>query len=113
LDGFAWDETICSSGYLLSGSSFCPGRLFGYSRLEFNFFSWGGAGAMFDVYLNDRGDLLVVRKGLTLSLLGDGSARWRKKKRVVSVSDEICRAVQNQGYYIRKRKDAIGRVPAS
>lgn len=42
---------------------------------------------MFDVYLNDRRDLLVVRKGLTLSLLGDGSARWRKKKRVVSVSD--------------------------
>jgi hypothetical protein len=91
--------------------SVCAEQLFGYSRFEFNFFSWG-AGAMFDVYLNDRGDLLVVRKGLTLSLLGDGSARWRKKKRVVSVSDEICRAVQKQGYYIRKRKDAIGRVPA-
>ena len=67
---------------------------------------------MFDVYINDKRDLLVVRKGLTLSLLRDGSARWRKKKRVVSVSDEISRAVQKQGYYIRKRRDVIGRVSA-
>jgi hypothetical protein len=67
------------------------------------FFGWG-AGAMFDVYLNDKRDLLVVRKGLTIPELG--SARWRKKKTAVSVSDEISRAVQKQGYYIRKRKDA-------
>jgi hypothetical protein len=57
---------------------------------------------MFDVYINDKRHLLVVRKGLPMPLLGDGSGRWRKKKRAVSVSDEISRAVQKQGYYVRK-----------
>jgi len=59
---------------------------------------------MFDVYLNDSRDLLVVRKGLPIPMLSDGSGRWRKKKRAVSVSDEISRAVQKQGYYVRKLK---------
>ena len=49
---------------------------------------------MFDVYLSDRRDLLVVRKGFPIPL-SDASGRWRKsKKRVVSVSDEIRSAVQ-------------------
>jgi hypothetical protein len=54
---------------------------------------------MFDVYLNDRRDLLVVRKGLPLP-----PGKWRKsnKKRVIKVSDEIRSAVQRQGYYVRK-----------
>jgi hypothetical protein len=44
---------------------------------------------MFDVYLSNRRDLLVVRKGFLIPL-GDRSAKWRKsKKRVVSVSEEI------------------------
>ena len=43
---------------------------------------------MFDVYLNDRRDLLVVRKGLPIPP-ADVSGRWRKKKRAVSVSEEI------------------------
>ena len=63
----------------------------------------GGAIAMFDVYLNDRRDLLVVRKGLPIPP-ADMSGRWRKKKRAVSVSEEISRAVQKQGYYMRRRK---------
>jgi len=58
---------------------------------------------MFDVYLNDRRDLLVVRKGLPIPP-ADMSGRWRKKKRAVSVSEEISRAVQKQGYYMRRRK---------
>ena len=65
--------------------------------------SAGGAIAMFDVYLNDRRDLLVVRKGLPIPP-ADMSGRWRKKKRAVSVSEEISRAVQKQGYYMRRRK---------
>ena len=65
-------------------------------------FGWGAA-AMFDVYLNDRRDLLVVRKGLPIPP-ADVSGRWRKKKRAVSVSEEISRAVQRQGYYKRKIK---------
>jgi hypothetical protein len=56
---------------------------------------------MFDVYLNDRRDLLVVRKGLPIPFAGG----WRKKKKAVSVSQEIRLAVQRQGYYIRKLKD--------
>jgi hypothetical protein len=44
---------------------------------------------MFDVYLSNRRDLLVVRKGFLIPL-GDRSAKWRKsKKRIVSVSEEI------------------------
>ena len=57
---------------------------------------------MFDVYLNDRRDLLVVRKGLPIPLLDGGSGRWRKKKGAVSVSEEISHAVQKHGYYVRK-----------
>jgi hypothetical protein len=45
-------------------------------------FGWGAI-PMFDVYLNDRRDLLVVRKGLPIPP-ADVSGRWRKKKRAVS-----------------------------
>jgi hypothetical protein len=64
---------------------------------------WGAA-VMFDVYLNDKRDLLVVRKGFPLPLR-EPSSRWRKKKKVVSVSDDINRAVEKHGYYIRRIKD--------
>ena len=60
---------------------------------------------MFDVYLNNRRDLLVVRKGLPIPL-GRAPGKWRKsKKKVVKVSDEIRSAVQRQGYYVRKLSD--------
>jgi hypothetical protein len=60
---------------------------------------------MFDVYLNGRRDLLVVRRGFPIPV-GDASGRWRKRKRrVASVSEEIRRAVQRQGYYMRKVGD--------
>jgi len=60
---------------------------------------------MFEVYLSDRRDLLVVRKGFPIPV-GDASGRWRKsKKRVASVSAEIRLAVQRQGYYMRKLND--------
>jgi uncharacterized protein YcgL (UPF0745 family) len=60
---------------------------------------------MCDVYLNEKRDLLVVRKGLS-SPLGDTSAKWRKsKKRVVSVSEEIRQAVEKQGYYLRRLRN--------
>ena len=61
---------------------------------------WGAA-VMFDVYLNDKRHLLVVRKGLPIP---PADGRWRRKKRAVSVSEEISRAVQKQGYYMRKLK---------
>jgi len=59
---------------------------------------------MFDVYLNNRRDLLVVRKGFPIPAAG-ASGGWRKrKKKVVNVSDEIRLAVQSRGYYMRKLK---------
>jgi hypothetical protein len=65
---------------------------------------------MFDVYLSNRRDLLVVRKGFFISL-GDSSAKWRKsKKRVVSVSEEIRQVVAKQGYYMRTLRDLLNRA---
>jgi hypothetical protein len=60
---------------------------------------------MFDVYLNTKRDLLVVRNGLPIPL-PDASGSWRKKKKVASVSDDIKLAVQRQGYYMRKLTDS-------
>jgi len=60
---------------------------------------------MFDVYVNNRRDLLVVRNGLPIPF-SDVLGRWRKKKsKVVCVSEEIELAVQSQGYYTRNLKD--------
>ena len=56
---------------------------------------------MFDVYLNDKRDLLVVRKGVPIPH-SEAPIRWRKKKRAAVVSEEIKRAIQKQGYYLRK-----------
>jgi hypothetical protein len=57
---------------------------------------------MFDVYLNTKRDLLVVRNGLPIPL---ASGTWRKKKKVASVSEDIKLAIQRQGYYMRKLTD--------
>lgn len=57
---------------------------------------------MFDVYLSNRRDhLLVVAKGQPTAVhryLG----QWRKKKATVAVSDEIKMAIQRDGYYSRR-----------
>ena len=60
---------------------------------------------MFEVYLNHKRDLLVVKKGSPLSLIGE-SGKWRLKRKVLRVSDEIRSAVQRHGYYVRKLSDA-------
>jgi hypothetical protein len=57
---------------------------------------------MFDVYLNEKRDrLLVVAKGRSIPVI-ENSGRWRKKKRAVAVSDEIKSAVQRDGFYWRR-----------
>jgi uncharacterized protein YcgL (UPF0745 family) len=57
---------------------------------------------MFDVYLSNRRDLLVLNKGFPIPLI-DTSVKWRKaKKRVFSVSEEIRSAIERQGYYVRR-----------
>ena len=54
---------------------------------------------MFDVYLNDRRNyLLVVAKGQPIAAHRH-FGQWHKKKATVAVSDEIKRAVQKNGYY--------------
>ena len=60
---------------------------------------------MFEVYLNDRRDLLVIKKGTPAPPIA-ASGKWRKrKKKVVRVSDKISFAVQREGYYLRKLSD--------
>ena len=65
---------------------------------------------MFEVYLNERHDLLVLEKGTPLPLIG-ASGKWRKKKGVLKVSDEIKSAIQGQGYYLRKLSGSRKRGP--
>lgn len=60
---------------------------------------------MFEVYLNDKRDLLVVRIGSPIPVIG-ARGKWRRKKKVLRVSDEIKSAVQGYGYYVRKLSDA-------
>ncbi|SDJ93096.1 hypothetical protein SAMN05216338_10745 [Bradyrhizobium sp. Rc2d] len=56
---------------------------------------------MFDVYRNDKCDLLVLSKGSAIPVL-NCRHKWRKsRQRVFKVSDEIRSAVQRQGYYVR------------
>jgi hypothetical protein len=55
---------------------------------------------MYDVYLNGRNDLLIVPRGYAIP--SDVSGNWRKKKRLVrSVSEEIRKDVQAQGFHRR------------
>jgi hypothetical protein len=60
---------------------------------------------MFEVYLNNRRDVLVIEKGGQLPLIA-APGKWRKRnKKVVRVSFEIMAAVQRRGYYLRKLSD--------
>jgi hypothetical protein len=58
--------------------------------------------SVFDVYVDNRRNLLVLKKGAPIPP-GSGSGTWRKcKRRAVVVSDEIKSAVHTRGYYLRK-----------
>lgn len=63
---------------------------------------------MFDVYLSNKHDLLVVRRGLPVPLNGR-PGKWRKSKKVIRVSNEIASAVERQGYYMRKLRTVTKR----
>ena len=68
---------------------------------------------MFEVYLSDKRNLLVLRKGSPIPLIS-ASGKWRKrKKKVVRVSNEINAAVQMHGYYVRKLNEAKPPSPRS
>jgi hypothetical protein len=67
-----------------------------------------GVADMFDVYLSDRRDhLLVVEKGQPIPI-HQHLGRWRKKRAAVAVSDEIATAVQRDGYYSRRLREPQG-----
>ena len=67
-----------------------------------------GAAHMFDVYLSDRRDhLLVVEKGQPIPI-DQYLGRWHKKRAAVAVSDEIKAAVQRDGYYSRRLREPQG-----
>jgi len=56
---------------------------------------------VFDVYRNDKRELLVLSNGSAIPALCSRS-KWRKgRKRILKVSDEIKATVQRQGYYVR------------
>jgi len=56
---------------------------------------------VFDVYRNDKRDLLVLSTGSAVPLLYS-AYKWRKsRKRILKVSDDIKSAVQRHGYYLR------------
>ena len=60
---------------------------------------------MFDVYFNEKRDLIVVAKGAQLPPYGT-ARKWRKSpRRAVKVSEEIRAAVATQGYYVRRVAD--------
>jgi hypothetical protein len=60
---------------------------------------------LFDVYFNEKRDLIVVSRGTTLPSLGL-ARKWRKSpRRAVRVSDEIKAAIAIQGYYLRRVGD--------
>jgi hypothetical protein len=73
---------------------------------------------MFDVYLNEKRDrLLVVARGQPIPIIGN-SGRWRKKKGAVAVSDEIKLALQRDGFYWRRlaehrKRNSLPRKPTS
>ncbi|WP_084801975.1 hypothetical protein [Bradyrhizobium sp. Ec3.3] len=65
---------------------------------------------MFDVYRNDKRELLVLSKGSAIPMLSSRH-KWRKsRKRVFKVSDEIKSAVQRHGYYVRSLRATKGRT---
>ena len=62
---------------------------------------------MFDVYCNNKRDLLVISKGTAIPVLASRK-KWRKsRQRVSKVSDEIRSTVQKQGYYLRSGRDRM------
>ncbi|MCG2645505.1 MULTISPECIES: hypothetical protein [Bradyrhizobium] len=57
---------------------------------------------MFDVYINDKRELLVVSSGSN-QLIPVQAAKWRKrKKRIKKVSVEIALSIESKGFYLRR-----------
>ncbi|MFL5329601.1 MAG: hypothetical protein ACJ8C4_11875 [Gemmataceae bacterium] len=64
---------------------------------------------MFDVYRNDKRELLILSNGSAMPVVCHQN-KWRKRRRVLKVSDEIKSAVQRQGYYVRSLRVTKARM---
>lgn len=61
---------------------------------------------MFDVYLNEKRDrLLVIARGQPIPVI-EKAGRRRKKKGTVALSDEIKSAVERDGFYWRRLRQS-------
>jgi hypothetical protein len=61
-----------------------------------------GEDQMFNVYLNEkRNCLLVIPRGRSIPVI-ESAGRLKKKKGTVAVSEEIKSAIQRNGFYFRK-----------
>lgn len=56
---------------------------------------------MFDVYRNDKRELLVLRNGSAIPVVYSQNKWHKSRRRILKVSHEIKSAVQRQGYYLR------------
>ncbi|PAY08438.1 hypothetical protein CK489_13520 [Bradyrhizobium sp. UFLA03-84] len=54
---------------------------------------------MYDIYVNERNDLLVVPRGDSIPL--HFNRNWRKKRVVRSVSEQIREDIRTHGYHRR------------
>ncbi len=54
---------------------------------------------MYDIYVNERNDLLVVPRGDSIPL--HSNKKWRKKRTVRSVSEQIREDIRTHGYHRR------------
>ena len=62
---------------------------------------------MFNVYLNEKRDrLLVIARGQPIPVV-ENAGRWRKRKATVAVSDEIKSAIQRDGFYWRRLRQQL------
>ena len=62
---------------------------------------------MFDVYLNEKRDrLLVIPRGQPIPVI-EKAGRWRKKKATIVISDEIKTAVRRDGFYWRRLRQQL------
>ena len=62
---------------------------------------------MFNVYLNEKRDrLLVIPRGRPIPVI-ENAGQWRKKKGTVAVSAEIKSAIQREGFYWRKLRKSM------
>lgn len=69
---------------------------------KIDMFARSAEGRMFEVHLNLKQDrLLVIAKGQAIPVI-ENAGHWRKKRVTATVSNEIKRTIQRDGFYCRR-----------